>query len=117
YQGIGGLIEFELTRGDEPRQVAFVDQRIELIPGSVWEDYFRIEGAHHERWDELVEAYEIGTFLILMEDQQQLVQRLEIDPRWTRVAMDEAFVLFFDSRAEEALIRWRREPSGRGTAP
>jgi hypothetical protein len=107
HQCIGGLLEFELTDGKNPRPVAFVDQRMEFIPPHVWEDYFIIENAQADTWQQLIDTYEIGAFLLFGEEQQALIARLESDPRWIPVANDPFFILFLDGEDEETLLRWR----------
>lgn len=118
-QAVGGFLEYALATddlhagrpaGEQIEPVAFVDQRIELIPESVWGDYFEISGAE-EGWRKLVERHGIDTMLLWPQEQWRLIQALEADPAWTLVAVDEGHLLFFRTQARAAITRWRSAPS------
>ena len=91
-QSIGGLVEYMLAH-EAPRQVAFVDQRFELIPAPVWRDYFVIT-AFEPGWEELVERYDIGVFLIDEREDSALADGLHRDERWCMVEQELTFVWY-----------------------
>jgi hypothetical protein len=103
-QPAGGLIEFVLAAPDG-EQVAFVDQRMELIPESVWADYFQISRAE-EGWQDLLSSYGIEAALLSLERQRRLVRAMEESEAWVRVADDEAHVMFVSAHSDQ-LTRWR----------
>lgn len=109
-QGSGGYLGFALGT-DPPGQVAFVDQRMELIPEDVWDDYFKLSRVE-VGWQEVIERYEIRSMLLSPREQWRLVQAVQADPRWTLVGLDEAHLLFLRSDATEHITRWRSVPSG-----
>lgn len=94
-QAAGGLLEFELAT-DEVEQVAFVDQRMELIPEKVWRNYFRVSDAE-EGWRKVVDHYGIDTMLLGVEEQWPMIQVLHGEPAWELVAVDEKHLLFIRS--------------------
>ncbi|MEZ4220826.1 MAG: hypothetical protein R3B13_07825 [Polyangiaceae bacterium] len=72
-QKLGGLVEFVLA-SDQPRAVAFVDQRMELIPERTWHEYFAISAgedavASLKRWS-------VDTVLAHQGEQAGLVRAL-----------------------------------------
>jgi hypothetical protein len=120
HQAVGGHLEFVLGtdqvlarnqgRPDHPQQVAFVDQRMELIPEKIWGAYFDLSRAN-EGWHTIVQAYDIRTMLLSPDGQWRLIQVLQADPRWTLVALDEHHQLFMRTDQTEHLTRWRSRPS------
>jgi hypothetical protein len=114
-QAVGGMLEFVLAT-EPAEQVAFVDQRMEMIPESIWGDYFTLSRAYGG-WEELVDAYDIGTMMLAVEDQWRLIQRLQVDERWVLVAVDEGHLLFMRADADRELTRWRSGPSEITEAP
>lgn len=109
HQAIGGFLEFVQTE-DGPRPVAFVDQRMEMIPESVWTTYFELSSAEG-RWAEHLETYEIDSLLLSPQTQWKLVQEAERSDVWKLRYVDEAHVLF--TRA----TRSHSEPNRKVPAP
>jgi hypothetical protein len=91
-QALGGFIEWVLAR-DAPRPVAFVDQRVELTPASLWRDYFTIAGAS-AGWQLLLERHAIDAVLVHDERSRGLVAALAEDPRWRLSAREVGYSLF-----------------------
>lgn len=92
-QSIGGLVEYGLARRG-PRQVSFVDQRFEMIPPSVWEDYFSIMAASpgHEA---KLEAWRVTHLLIDEEDGGKLIESARARGGiWCERGKELDFVLF-----------------------
>ncbi len=69
-QGIGGQIEWIF---DGP--AAFVDQRMEYIPQSVWDEYYVVSKAK-KGWSKVLEKYEIDTLILLKKEHANLVKAL-----------------------------------------
>lgn len=110
HQAIGGLLEFGLTEWDSPRAVSFVDQRIELIPESVWVEYFAL-GEAEEGWDRLVKKYGIETFILSRSEQPKLISTLSSDPAWREVWSDDVYQVFFSASGAGEFTQWRLEPT------
>ena len=91
-QAVGGLVEWTLT-GDGPRPVAFVDQRFELTPPSVWQDYFAICEARAD-WPTLLDRYGIGTLLLDEAEAGRLLAALGRAAGWRLVKREFAYHLY-----------------------
>jgi len=104
-QGVGGYLAYSLAT-PVPRQVAFVDQRMEMIPESLWEVYFEISGAK-DGWQEVLDGYGVRTLLLSPGEQSGLIRAVQADPDWVLVAVDEGHLLFFRADQRDHLIRWR----------
>jgi hypothetical protein len=114
HQAVGGHLEFALAtdpelKPGEDQQVAFVDQRMELIPEAVWEEYFDLSRAK-KGWETIVETYDIRTLLLSPDEQWRLVQAVQADSRWALVALDENHQLFMRTDQVEHITRWRSRP-------
>jgi hypothetical protein len=109
-QEIGGHLEYALAT-PQRRRVAFVDQRMELIPERIWDEYFGVSAAN-EGWRKVIEKYDIRTLLLKSSEQAGLIRAVQADPAWTLIAVDERHLLFFRSDQIAAITRWRSEPSG-----
>lgn len=104
-QALGGLLEWSFTsRG--PEQVAFVDQRMELIPQHVWDAYF--EGMSGSGWREVLENHQVNVVIVRTDEQWPLVQRLSRDSAWAPVFADEVHLVFV---RRDLLTRWRSAPT------
>jgi hypothetical protein len=103
-QAVGGLVEFVLAAPDG-EQVAFVDQRMELIPESVWRDYFLISAAA-PGWQQVLDEYQVESALLSTSEQARLVEAMEQSEDWVRVAEDGPYVMFVAASSEQ-LTRWR----------
>jgi hypothetical protein len=108
-QAVGGYLEFALAT-DDVAQVAFVDQRMELIPEEIWDEYFGVSRTE-KGWEAIVDGYDIRTMLVSPEEQWRLIQALQADPRWELVALDEEHQLFMRADQTEHITRWRSRPS------
>jgi hypothetical protein len=104
---IGGYLEFLLT-SDAPRQVAFVDQRIELVPLEIWRLQRDLSAARAD-WRTHFDRLGVQTALVNVRRQRPLQEALEADPAWTRVAVDRVFVLYM--RADLLPDAWRDDPT------
>ena len=103
-QASGGLVEYALA-GPEGEQVAFVDQRMELISEAVWQEYFLISSAG-QGWQERLDGYGVQAALLSMDSQVPLIRAMEDASEWTRVQRDETHVLYVATESETA-TRWR----------
>jgi hypothetical protein len=91
-QAVGGLLEWTLA-SSRPRPVAFVDQRFEIIPASVWRDYFAICQARGG-WPELLRRHGIDTLLIDEAAAAKLMGQLAGSPEWRLVRRELAYALY-----------------------
>ncbi len=90
-QAVGGLVEFYLA--NPTGQVAFVDQRMELIPEPIWDEYFALsDGA--KGWEKEMDRREVDGLVLSIESQPKLIQEAIKSPRWRLVELDEAHVAF-----------------------
>lgn len=108
-QSVGGYLAYALGT-PTPRQVAFVDQRMEMIPQPVWDTYFELSEAE-DGWRALLQSYDIRTLLLAPAEQDALIRAVQEDPEWVLVAVDEGHLLFFRADQSAHLTRWRSRPS------
>jgi len=93
-QAIGGLVEWVYSE-KEDTQVAFVDQRMELIPEAVWAEYFLISNAS-PGWQAALDSWDIQV-AVLHSDQWPLIQALVREDAWTLTAADQVHLVFVRS--------------------
>jgi hypothetical protein len=105
---IAGYLEFMLTQ-DAPAQVAFADQRIELVPFLFWRIERRLSSAVVIDRRVAFARLDIRTALLNVRTQRPLQESLEADPDWVRVAVEGVFVLYM--RADSLPDAWRDDPS------
>jgi hypothetical protein len=82
-QRVGGLVEFHLTAPGRPEPVAFVDQRMDLIPDAVWQEYFAISTA--EDWQRRLNELGVTALLLHEGSQRKLLQAAHASPAWREV--------------------------------
>ena len=75
HQALGGYLEWHLSVPGKPAQVAFIDQRLEIV-GALWGDYFTVSRTH-PGWEAVVQRHGIDTFLIEPDEQALLVEHLD----------------------------------------
>lgn len=94
-QALGGLVEFELgaAEPDRPKRVAFVDQRMGLIPSGVWDDYF-VVARGEPGWESILERWEVEVVLPDVDEQRALVDSLEASGHWRRSFDDLRHAIF-----------------------
>lgn len=114
-QEAGGLLNYALgtpasaaakSTQEPTRQVSFVDQRMELIPAEIWDDYFTLTWAT-QGWQEIIEEHNIQTLLLYAKGQRRLLNAVQADPGWTLVGIDEAYLLYFRADQTRYIGRWR----------
>jgi hypothetical protein len=91
-QAVGGLLEWTLT-ADRPRSVAFVDQRFELIPPAIWDDYARARNAG-AGWEAVFTKHGIAAVLAEPKEAGPLIQALNVGGRWRVHGEEGPFVLY-----------------------
>lgn len=91
-QALGGMLEFALTTPERPRQVAFVDQRMEFVPETVWQEFFAIISAHDAA---ALRRYDVDTLLLGTESQWPLIQFAIASREWSLEGLDQSHVLFY----------------------
>jgi hypothetical protein len=94
-QAIGGLLEYRLGAREpsKPRQVAFVDQRMGLIPPNIWADYFTVSQAA-EGWAARLEEWDVEWLLLYAGEQSELIDAARQTGEWHHVADEGEHVLF-----------------------
>lgn len=100
HQAVGGFLEWSLAPG-EPTQVAFVDQRMELLPDEVWREYFEISSAEGD-WQSRLDHWQITWLLLNPRGQWPLIQEALKSTQWRLKYVDEAHVLLVRSGAPGA---------------
>lgn len=108
-QEVGGYLAYKLAT-PTPKQVAFVDQRMEIIPQTVWDKYFALSEAK-KGWSDALKDYGVRTLLLAPKEQAALIRAVQADPNWVLVAVDEGHLLFFRADQHDDLIQWRSKPS------
>ena len=83
FQPWAGYLEWRLW----PDHQLMVDGRIELRPGSVWEDY-ALASAGDLSWQARLDKYGISVLVISRRAQGELLGRVEQTPGWTRLYED-----------------------------
>ncbi|MFB6263753.1 MAG: hypothetical protein ABEL76_09045, partial [Bradymonadaceae bacterium] len=94
-QSLGGLLDFRLgaRRPASPRRVAFVDQRMTLVPPRLWDAYFEISEAR-AGWRQALQKWEVDTLLLNPDGQRRLVQAVEASADWRLVAIGSGHLRF-----------------------
>lgn len=91
-QALGGLLEWLGTTAEAPRPVAFVDQRMELIPESVWEEYFAVSAS--VGWESAFDEHDVRAAVLAPASQWPLIQALDASPGWELVRVGPAHVVY-----------------------
>jgi predicted secreted protein len=91
-QAVGGYIEWVLA-ADAPKPVAFVDQRLELIPSAIWGEYFAISHARSD-WKALLERHEVDALILEEHEDSGLIAALAGDREWRLTATEFNYRLY-----------------------
>ena len=89
-EGLSGPIFHQMESGSYllwrlyPQEKVFIDPRIELYPGEVWEDYFQIS-AGRPGYQELLDRYGVQVLLLNCRHQGGLVAQVQGSPAWEMV--------------------------------
>lgn len=86
-----GFYLFHLA-SEEPEQLVFVDQRVELPGTDIWREYFEVSRA--ERWQTVFRMYGIEAAALHSDRQSRLVEALDLAEGWQRAAEEAEVVLF-----------------------
>lgn len=92
-QAVGGLIEWTSCR-QGPAPVAFVDQRFELIPGSIWGAYAQVCGAS-AGFEEILNRYGVRAVLAEPKESRPLLDALAANPAWRSVGREGEYRLYW----------------------
>ena len=87
----GSWFEFAL-----PSMPVFVDSRIEVTPGSVWNQYFALSSAQ-EGWQQILDDYGVDGAVLKESQSASLIAHMQTDPGWTLAYHDEDGYLFVRS--------------------
>ncbi len=93
HQAVGGFLEWTLTTAAAPAAVAFIDQRLEIVPEALWVDYFDISRTR-EGWREVVERHGIQAYLVEPLEQEQLLKWLEASDEHVLLRRDRMWRLY-----------------------
>lgn len=104
-EGLPGPIFHQMESGSyliwrlTPGYRVFIDPRIELYPGAVWDDYFHLS-AGRPGYQEILDRYGIQTLLLNRAHQSGLADQVQGAPQWDLVY----------ENAEEGTVVYRRRP-------
>jgi hypothetical protein len=85
----GAYLEWALWPGQHP----FLDDRFELHPVEVWDDYASVV-AVRAGWEDTLDRYGIGYLVLSQQEQPLLVEAADRSPRWQSMYRDEQAVVF-----------------------
>ena len=81
---------FELSLPDNP---VFVDSRIELFPGRVWNDYLSVSNGR-QGWAAILDRWNVQAVAVNTDQQGSLVRLMRRDPKWRLAYQDDDGVIF-----------------------
>ena len=81
---------FELAIPEDP---VFVDSRIEIFPGRVWNDYLAVSNGR-EGWQAILDRWKVRAVAVSQDQQGTLIRLMERDPRWRLAYRDDEGVIF-----------------------
>ena len=87
-QGIGGQVEWILDS-----QAAFVDQRMEYIPQSVWDEYELVSSGQNG-WQGILKKYEVDTLVVHRLVQKDLVLALKDNKLFYEKGQDGPYTIY-----------------------
>ncbi len=86
-----GYLIYEL-QGEEPSQMVFVDNRVELPSAALWSEFERVGEA--EGWQQTVREYDINAAVLMPETQAPLVEAMEDSEDWRRLYKTDQYVVY-----------------------
>jgi hypothetical protein len=104
-QGLTGPIFHQMESGSYllwrlyPEEKVFIDPRIELYPGSIWDDYFQVSSGR-PGYQELLDRYGVRVLLLNRTWQAGLVEQAKTSPLWE---------LVYENPREDTVV-YRRRP-------
>jgi hypothetical protein len=84
---------FEFAIPDNP---VFVDSRIELFPGAVWNDYLAVSNGR-AGWDRILDRWKVDVVAVNLDQQGSLVEVMQRDRRWRLAYRDDDGVVLVRS--------------------
>jgi hypothetical protein len=81
---------FELAIPEDP---VFVDSRIEIFPGRVWNDYLAVSNGR-EGWQAILDRWKVRAVAVNQGQQGTLIRLMEQDPRWRLAYRDDEGMIF-----------------------
>ena len=84
----GSWFEFAL-----PENPVFVDSRIELFPGRIWDQYYDVSNGR-EGWQAILDRWDVAAVVADREQQAELIPRIRRDPGWRLVYDGEEGLVF-----------------------
>lgn len=87
-----GFLLYHLT-DEHPRQLVFVDQRIELPPDRIWKLYYDVVSEPNV-WKGVFHQYEIRAAVLSLDEQPTLAEQLTDAEDWKKVQKTDEWVFF-----------------------
>jgi len=84
----GSWLEFEF-----PRSPVIVDSLIEVIPSSVWRNYYAVSSGV-EGWQATLDAWDVDVAVLARDQQLGLIPRMRADPGWWLIYEDAEGLIF-----------------------
>jgi hypothetical protein len=84
----GSWLEFEF-----PRSPVIVDSLVEVIPPSVWRNYYAVSRGV-EGWQATLDAWDVDVAVLARDQQLGLIPRMRADPGWRLVYEDAEGLIF-----------------------
>jgi hypothetical protein len=84
----GSWLEFEF-----PRSPVIVDSLIEVIPSSVWRNYYAVSRGV-EGWQATLDAWDVDVAVLARDQQLGLIPKMRADPGWRLVYEDAEGLIF-----------------------
>lgn len=92
-----GFLLYHLS-GKDPRQIVFVDHRIELPSERIWEMYRKVSQGD-AAWKGVFHQYDLRAAVISLEDQAKLIDRLEAAEPWKRIIQTDGWAFYLRDRS------------------
>jgi hypothetical protein len=90
---------FELSL---PQNPVFVDSRIELFPGRVWNDYLSVSNGR-QGWEAILDQWRVQAVAVNTDQQGALIRLMEADSRWRVAYRDDDGVILLRAGGLDAL--------------
>lgn len=93
-----GFLLYYLSR-QNPQQMVFVDQRVELPPERIWEQYYDVI-EKPDVWRGIFNQYDVDVAILSEERQKKLVGRLESSDDWSLLMKSDGWIFYARNRMD-----------------